>query len=79
MQKIFQDNTRTVGIRMEQEAAPGLVIQGGSNVRHLSSGHKFTLDKHFDANGARCGLRYTHAPHDRGFSLGFRVAAERVR
>jgi len=30
----------------------------------------------FDANSARCGLRYTHAPQDSGFSLGFRVAAE---
>src|SRR5262252_7903090 len=24
----------------------------------------------FDANSARCGLRYTHAPQDKGFSLG---------
>ena len=30
----------------------------------------------FDANSARCGLRYTHAPQDSGFSLGFRVVAE---
>jgi len=33
----------------------------------------------FDANSARCGLRYTHAPQDKGFSLGFRLAAERRR
>jgi formylglycine-generating enzyme required for sulfatase activity len=32
---------------------------------------------YFDANSSRCALRYTHAPIDRGFSLGFRVAAER--
>jgi formylglycine-generating enzyme required for sulfatase activity len=32
----------------------------------------------FDANSARCALRYTHAPQDRGFSLGFRVAADRL-
>jgi formylglycine-generating enzyme required for sulfatase activity len=32
---------------------------------------------YFDANSARCALRYTHAPADRGFSLGFRVAADR--
>ena len=31
----------------------------------------------FDANSARCGLRYTHAPQDRGYSLGVRVAASR--
>ena len=28
----------------------------------------------FNADSARCGLRYTHRPHDRGPSLGFRVA-----
>jgi len=31
---------------------------------------------YFGADSARCGLRYTHAPQDRGFSLGFRVVAE---
>ena len=30
----------------------------------------------FDANSARCALRFTHAPIDRGFSLGFRVVGE---
>ncbi|MFI5178732.1 MAG: formylglycine-generating enzyme family protein [Vicinamibacterales bacterium] len=34
---------------------------------------------YFDANSARCALRYTHAPQDKGFSLGFRVAADRPR
>jgi formylglycine-generating enzyme required for sulfatase activity len=29
----------------------------------------------FDANSARCALRYTHRPQDRGFSVGFRVVA----
>ena len=33
----------------------------------------------FDSDSARCALRYTHAPQDKGFSLGFRVAADRVR
>jgi formylglycine-generating enzyme required for sulfatase activity len=33
---------------------------------------------YFDANSARCALRYTHAPHDRGFSVGFRLAADRI-
>jgi formylglycine-generating enzyme required for sulfatase activity len=31
----------------------------------------------FDGNSARCALRYTHAAKDRGFSLGFRLAADR--
>jgi formylglycine-generating enzyme required for sulfatase activity len=34
---------------------------------------------YFDADSARCGLRYTHNPKDKGFSLGFRLAADRVR
>ena len=28
----------------------------------------------FAADSARCGLRYTHRPRDRGFSLGVRLA-----
>jgi formylglycine-generating enzyme required for sulfatase activity len=34
---------------------------------------------YFDANSSRCGLRYTHAPKDKGFSLGFRLAADPMR
>lgn len=30
----------------------------------------------FGADSARCGLRYTHAPQDSGFSLGFRLVVE---
>ena len=32
----------------------------------------------FDGNSARCALRYTHRPQDRGFSLGFRLARDEV-
>jgi formylglycine-generating enzyme required for sulfatase activity len=31
---------------------------------------------YFGADSARCALRYTHSPGDRGFSLGFRVVRE---
>jgi formylglycine-generating enzyme required for sulfatase activity len=31
---------------------------------------------HFGVDSARCALRYTHRPEDRGFSLGFRVVWE---
>jgi formylglycine-generating enzyme required for sulfatase activity len=30
----------------------------------------------FDGNSARCALRYTHRPEDRGFSLGFRLVRD---
>jgi formylglycine-generating enzyme required for sulfatase activity len=45
----------------------------GGETRVIRGGSWF-----FDANSARCGLRYRHAPSDRGFSLGFRVAADRL-
>lgn len=44
--------------------APLKVIRGGS--------------WRFRADSARCALRYTHAPADRGYSLGFRVVREAV-
>jgi formylglycine-generating enzyme required for sulfatase activity len=43
-------------------ASPRRVIRGGS--------------WKFDGNSARCALRYTHRPQDRGYSLGFRVARD---
>jgi type VI secretion system secreted protein VgrG len=52
VQKIFEDNRRTVEIRMQEEALPSLLIQGASQCRQFTSGHKFTLERHFNANGA---------------------------
>ena len=60
LQKIFQDNKRTVGIRMEEEAVPGLVIRGNSNCRHFVAGHKFTLERHFNADGQYLLTGVTH-------------------
>lgn len=42
--------------------APLKVIRGGS--------------WYFEADSARCALRYTHAPADKGFSLGLRLARD---
>jgi type VI secretion system secreted protein VgrG len=52
VQKIFKDNGRTAKIRIQEEATPGLVIVAHSDCRTLTSGHKFTLAEHFDANGS---------------------------
>jgi type VI secretion system secreted protein VgrG len=52
LQDVFSDNARTVGIRMQQEALPSLIINAASNCGHLVSGHKFTLTRHFNADGA---------------------------
>jgi type VI secretion system secreted protein VgrG len=51
LQKIFKDNQRTVTLRMQQEALPGLLIRGTSTCGQFVSGYKFTLDRHFNANG----------------------------
>jgi type VI secretion system secreted protein VgrG len=49
--KIPTDGTRTVKIRMEQEAIPGLVVIGASSCPHMITGYKFKLVDHFDADG----------------------------
>jgi len=46
----------------DDDAGPLKIIRGGS--------------WYFGADSARCALRYTHRPQDRGFSLGFRVVRE---
>jgi type VI secretion system secreted protein VgrG len=51
IQKIFKDNQRTVQIRMEQEAALCLSIAGAGHLRQFTAGHRFTLKKHFNADG----------------------------
>jgi type VI secretion system secreted protein VgrG len=41
--KIFDDNKRTVAIRMAEEAAPGLLLQGASNCPRFAAGYQFVL------------------------------------
>ena len=43
IEKIFEDNARTAGIRMQQEAAQAILIEGRGTCRQLVAGHKFTL------------------------------------
>lgn len=49
--KISPDGVRTVGLLMQAETLAGLVIEGRSNCSQFTTGHTFTLDKHFDAEG----------------------------
>ncbi|HEY1379356.1 MAG TPA: type VI secretion system tip protein TssI/VgrG, partial [Gemmataceae bacterium] len=60
LQKVFEDNKRTTAIRMEQETVPGLVIQGTGYCRHFASGYKFTLERHFNADGPYLITGVTH-------------------
>jgi type VI secretion system secreted protein VgrG len=52
LRRIFEDRDRTVRIRMEQEDATALEIQGAGDCGNFTAGHKFALERHFDANGA---------------------------
>ncbi|MEO6784810.1 MAG: type VI secretion system tip protein VgrG, partial [Chthoniobacteraceae bacterium] len=61
--KITPDGTRTVGLRMEAETVAGLVIEGSSNCNQFTSGHKFTLEKHFDAEGKYILTSVHHVAH----------------
>jgi type VI secretion system secreted protein VgrG len=51
LQKIYKDNKRTAGIRIQQVEAPLLQIEGESNCRQMTAGHKFTLSRHFNGDG----------------------------
>lgn len=63
VQKIFQDNARTAEIRMQAETLAGLRIEGSSNCRHFASGHQFSLERHFDAEGKYYLLSVHHTAH----------------
>jgi type VI secretion system secreted protein VgrG len=51
LQKIFTDNSRTVGLRMQEETARSILIEGSGNCEQMTAGYKFTLDRHYSDNG----------------------------
>ena len=51
LQKILDDKDRTVKLRMQAAAVDTLKIEGTSACANFVAGHKFTLDRHFDADG----------------------------
>jgi type VI secretion system secreted protein VgrG len=55
---IFADRLRTVRLRMEQEEVLGIQIEGSSDCGQFLPGHKFTLERHFDA--VRNYQQWTH-------------------
>ncbi|MBZ5592585.1 MAG: type VI secretion system tip protein VgrG [Acidobacteriia bacterium] len=61
LQRIFEDNKRTVNIRLQQETVPALVINGASDCRNFVSGHKFNLAEHFNADGQYVLTSVSHA------------------
>jgi type VI secretion system secreted protein VgrG len=57
---VFDERTRVAGLRMQEEAAPALVVQGMSNSRRFAAGATFTLADHFDADGSYLLTRVDH-------------------
>ncbi len=72
LQKIFDDNKRTAGIRMQEEAATALQIRGSSNCAQMDPGFKFTLERHFDADG---DYVLTQVSHTARLGADYRSAA----
>ena len=60
LQQIFKDNIRTAKLRIEAEACGSLEIQAGGNCGQFSAGHKFTLTRHPDADGAYVLTKVEH-------------------
>ena len=70
LQKIFDDNKRTTGIRMQQEETPTILIHGESNHWQLTPGYKFTLQRHFNADGQYVVTSVSHEAGEGGFHSG---------
>ena len=71
--KIFTDNSRTTEIRMQQEAVNSILIEGASDCRQFTSGHTFTLERHFNSDG---DYLLTSVTHDAEFD-GYRSHEEK--
>jgi type VI secretion system secreted protein VgrG len=64
---IFEDRTRTVRLRMEQEEVLGLLIEGTSDCGQFAPGFKFTLERHYDADASYLLTRVEHHAQDESY------------
>ena len=58
--QIFNDRSRIVGVRMEEEECQSLEITGTSDCGNLSAGYIFTLEGHFNGDGDYLLTRVEH-------------------
>ena len=63
----FADRMRTVRLRMEQEEVLGIRIEGKSDCGNFTAGHKFTLQRHFDADASYLLMRVEHEAVDESY------------
>ena len=75
LQKIFRDNQRTVELRMDEETTPAIVIRAKSNVKHVFAGFKFTLQRHFNADGE---YLVTSVQHRASFAADYRSGKDEL-
>jgi type VI secretion system secreted protein VgrG len=64
---MFEDRSRTVRLRMEQEEVNALLIEGTSDCGQFTAGHKFTLERHFDADAGYLLTRVEHEATEEGY------------
>jgi type VI secretion system secreted protein VgrG len=76
LQKIFTDNKRTIGIRMQQEETTAILIHAGSNHWQMTAGHKFALQRHFNADGQYVVTSVSHDAGEGGFHSGVETEKE---
>jgi type VI secretion system secreted protein VgrG len=75
LQKIFQENKRTIDLRMQAEASQSLSVVGASSCRGFTSGHKFSiktlasdqLTKNSKADGEYVLTSITHTATETGY------------
>ena len=60
LEKIFEDNRRTVRLRILEEAAGAVSVDGKGDCRQFITGYKFTLERHIDADGDYIITRVSH-------------------
>ncbi len=73
---IFEDRTRTVRLRMEQEEVNGILIEGKSDCAQFTAGHKFTLERHFDADASYLLTRVDHLATSESFRSEYGLPPE---
>ena len=60
LQKTFPEGARTVELRMDEETVPAIVVHGAGQAKNLVAGHRFALERHFNANGEYLLLSVEH-------------------
>jgi type VI secretion system secreted protein VgrG len=69
LEKIFEDNRRTARLRIQEQAAGAVTIEGKGDCRQMAAGHKFTVERHFDADGEYVLTQVTHSARIGGDSF----------